>query len=81
MGLGSGVAVGCGVGCRHSSDPALLWLWLAAVALIGPLTWESPYAAGVALKKQTNKKKTRGKTVTAKGKGTQRDARLQQLNI
>ena len=35
-------------------DPALLWLWcrLAAVALIGPLGWEPPYAMGVALKKQ-----------------------------
>ena len=32
----SGVAVSCGVGCRHGSDPVLLWLWCrpAAVALI-----------------------------------------------
>ena len=37
----------------------LLWLWYrpAAVAPTGPLAWESPYAAGAALKKQTNKKK------------------------
>ena len=43
----------CGVGHRHSSDLALLWLWyrLAATALIGPLDWELPYATGVALKK------------------------------
>ena len=43
-----------GVGRRHSSDPLLLWLWhrLAAVALIGPLAWEPPYAACVALKRQ-----------------------------
>ena len=39
---------------------ALLWLWcrLAAVALIGRLAWELPYAAGMALKtknKQANK--------------------------
>ena len=42
----------CGLGHRHSSDPALLWLWcsLAAVAPIRPLAWEPPYAAGVALK-------------------------------
>ena len=42
----------CGVGCRHSSDLALLWLWCkpAAVALILPLVWELPYATGVALK-------------------------------
>ena len=40
----------CGVGCRCSSVPALLWLWRrpAAVALIGPLAWEPPYAAGAA---------------------------------
>ena len=42
----------------------MLWLWyrLAAVALIGPLAWEPPYAVGVALKgknKQTNKKQNR----------------------
>ena len=36
----------------QSSDLALLWLWrrLAAVALIGPLAWELPYAKGEALK-------------------------------
>ena len=50
----------CGVGHRSVSD--LMWLWLrpAAVAPIGPLSWELPYAVGVALKsknKQTNKKK------------------------
>ena len=27
-------------------------LWLAATPLIGPLAWEPPYAAGVALKRQ-----------------------------
>ena len=33
---GSGVAVSCGVGGRHSLAPALLWLWCrpAAAALI-----------------------------------------------
>ena len=32
------------------NDPALLWLWRrpAAVALIRPLVWEPPYAAGAA---------------------------------
>ena len=40
----------CGVGHRHGSDPELLWLWRrpVATALIGPLAWESPYAAGAA---------------------------------
>ena len=44
----------CGVGQRHSSDLALLWLWCrpAAVGPIRPLAWESPYAAGAALKKK-----------------------------
>ena len=49
----------CGVGCRRSSDLALLWLWcrLAATAQIQPLAWEPPYAACVALKRQKKKKK------------------------
>ena len=44
----------CDVGHRRGSDLALLWLWCkpAAVALIGTLAWELPYAAGVALKKK-----------------------------
>ena len=38
-------------------DPALLWLWCrpAAVASIGPLAWEFPYAAGMALKSKEKK--------------------------
>ena len=41
----------CGVGCRHGSDPALLWLWcrLVATAPVRPLAWEPPYAAEAAL--------------------------------
>ena len=40
----------CGVGCKRGSDPALLWLWRrpAAMAPIGPLAWEPPYALGAA---------------------------------
>ena len=54
MGQGSGVAMSCSTGHRPGLDPALLWLWceLAAVALIQPLAWEPPYAAGAALKKK-----------------------------
>ena len=54
-----GIAVSCGVGCRRSSDLELLWLWRGppATAPIGPLAWEPPYAAGVALKRQKKKKK------------------------
>jgi len=49
----------CGVGHRHGSDPALLWLWhrLAATTPIRPLAWEPPYAAGAALEKAKKKKK------------------------
>ena len=43
----------CGVGHKCGSDPVLLWLWckLVAAALIRPLAWELPYAAGAALEK------------------------------
>ena len=49
----------CGVGNRLGSDPALLWLWHrpAATALIQPLAWEPPYAAGVAQERQKKKKR------------------------
>ena len=50
--LGSipGLAVGCGVACRHGSDPELLWLWCrpGATAPSRPLAWELPHAAGTA---------------------------------
>ena len=54
---GSSIAVSCGVGLRHSSDPALLWLWCrpAATAPIRPLAWEPPYAIDMALKKKKKK--------------------------
>jgi len=35
---------------------------LVAAALIGPLAWEPPCAAGVALKRQKNKNKTNEQT-------------------
>ena len=36
VGWDSGIAVGCGLGCRCGSDPELLWLWRrpAAAALV-----------------------------------------------
>ena len=50
-------SVSCGVGRRGGSDLVLLWLWLwpAAVAPIGPLAWEPPYAVNVALKSERKK--------------------------
>ena len=34
----------------------VLWCRSAAVALIGPLAWEPPYAVGAALKKKKKRK-------------------------
>ena len=57
----------CGVGCRGGSDPALLWLWRGpvAVAPIGPLAWESPYAVAAALEKAKRQKKKKKKAQEA----------------
>ena len=58
----------CGVGCRRGLDPALLWLWCRPVATdpIGPLAWESLYAAGaaqeIATQEKDQKKKKKKKT-------------------
>ena len=43
----------CGVGCGHSLDLALLWLWCRpeATARMRPLAWDPPYATGAALEK------------------------------
>ena len=48
----------CGVGCRHGSDLALLWLWLwpAATAAIRLLAWEPPYATPAAVVNNNNKR-------------------------
>ena len=55
------LAMSCGVGLRHGSDLALLWLWCrpVATALIHPLVWEPLYAAGAAPKRQTKNKQTK----------------------
>ena len=60
---GSGVAVSCGVGCRHGSDLALLWLQCRSVAVapILPLAWEPSYAIGADLKRTKTKKQTKKK--------------------
>ena len=61
--------------CSHrcGSDPVLLWLWrrLVPTAPIRPLTWESPYAVGVALKKAKRQKK-KDLNVKAKNNKTSR---------
>ena len=60
MGYRSGIAMSCGVGQRRGLDLALLWLWCRQVttALIQPLAWELPYAMGLALKENKNKKES-----------------------
>ena len=63
---GSGIAISCGVGHSHGSDPALLWLWrrLADAALIRLLAWELPQAAGDALKSKKKNKTNKQKNPT-----------------
>ena len=48
------VAMSCGVGHRHGSNPLFLWLWCRpiVIALTGPLAWEPPCAVGAALKRK-----------------------------
>ena len=41
-------AMSCGVLLRCGLDPALLWLWPAAVAPIRLLAWEPTYTTGAA---------------------------------
>ena len=55
---GSSVAMSCGAGSRHGSDPEWLWRRLAATAPIRPLTWEPPYAVVAALRRNQKKKGT-----------------------
>ena len=46
-----------GIGHRHGSDLAWLWLWYRLAAMSRPLAWEPPYAMGTAQKRQKDKKK------------------------
>ena len=57
--------MGCGVGCRRSSDPTLLWLWRRPVttAPIELPAWKPPYTAGEALEKAKRQNKQTNKTV------------------
>ena len=63
VGWGFSVAVTYGVGCRCGLDPKLLWLWRVpvATALIQPLAWEPPCAAGAALEEAKRQKKKKKK--------------------
>ena len=59
-GLRSSIAVSCGVGHRHGSDLALLWLWrrLAATALIQPPSLGTSICHTCSPKTTKKKKKT-----------------------
>ena len=52
----------CGIGHRHSSELAFLWLWrrLAATAPVRPLAWEPPHAEAAA-QKMAKRQKRKGK--------------------
>ena len=56
MDWGFVAAMSSGIGCKCDSDPVLQWLRgrPAAVALIGSIAWELPYAVGAALKRKEN---------------------------
>ena len=58
-GLGSSVALSCGIGCRLGLDLVWLWLWRRPVAAgpMQPLAWETPCGMAAALKGQKKKKK------------------------
>ena len=61
----------CGVGHRRGLDPSLLGLWHrpVATALIRPLAWELPYAAGAALKTKKGKRKKKKGILSKTNKG------------
>ena len=63
-----------GVDRRCSLDPKLLWP--ADTALIRPLAWEPPYAAGVALEKTKKKKNQKGQPQLLWPPGEGGDARM-----
>ena len=65
MGWGSGIAVSCGVGRKHGSDPMFLWPWRrpAAAAPIQPVAWKLPYATDSALKRPKKKEKKKKKSL------------------
>ena len=67
---------------QQVKDPSLMWLWCrpAAVALIGPLAWEPPYAAGVALKGQKTKKERKKQTNKERNKETKKETKKESGN-
>jgi len=50
---------------KYKKQQQLLWLWrrLAATALIRPLAWEPPYAAGAAQEIAEKKKKKKSSNI------------------
>ena len=60
------IAMSCGVGHRHGSDVALLWLWcrLAATAPIKHLAWEPPICHECSPKKKKRKKERKKRNIS-----------------
>ena len=65
-----------GVGHRCGSDPTLLWLWCrpVAIALIGPLAWETLYAMRAAQEMAKRQEKKKKKTKDDAHRGWHRPA-------
>ena len=68
----------CSVGCRCSSDLALLWHRLAATALIQPLAWELPCDTGTALKRKKEEEKKKAVGTALKRKKEKRKQKQKQ---
>ena len=68
----------CAVGHRLGSHRDLLWLWYmpAAVVLIRPLAWETPCAAGAAIKNQ-NQNQNQRERETERDRERQRETERQ----
>ena len=52
----------CGVGCSHSMDLALVWLWCRpeGAPLVQPLAWELPYGRSAAIKRKKKRESNEG---------------------
>ena len=59
---------------------ARIWHVVAGIALIRPLVWEPPYAAGAALKSK-KKRKERKKSISFSEKFTERAAKYSRIQV
>ena len=73
----------CGVGCKHGSDPVLLWFWRRPVATppISPLAWEPPYATGFGPRKTQKRPKKKKKDANKLICRTETDSHILKTNL